>query len=180
MFLNAIQTANVMSNGTRLWLADSILTAMHKIADQYYPCETGGMLLGYEAKNSDVVVNAIVGPGPKAKHGRFRFVPDAKYQQTELENHFYKTEARETYLGDWHTHPRGSCQLSMVDKRTLARIAHTSLSGTQHPVMAILCGGNADWKIGAVRFHSVTRRLFLREHHLTQLEPVTFTSMGDK
>lgn len=174
MILNAIQTANAMSNGARLWLADSALTAMHKIADQYYPYETGGMLLGYVAKNSDVVVNAIVGPGPKAKHSRFRFVPDAKYQQTELENHFYKTEARETYLGDWHTHPRGSCQLSMIDKRTLARIARTSSSGTQHPVMAILCGGDTDWKIGAVRFLNAARRLFLREHRVTQLELVTF------
>lgn len=176
MFLNAIPTANLMSESTRLWLADSALSAMHKIADQHYPYETGGMLFGYVAKNSDVVVTAVIGPGPKAKHGRFRFVPDAEFQQTELETHFYKTDARETYLGDWHTHPRGSCQLSMVDKRTLTRIAQTPSSGAQYPVMAILCDGNLDWKIGAVRFFGAARRLFLREYSLIQLEPVTFTS----
>lgn len=177
MFLNAIPTVNAMPNGgARLWLADSALNAMHEIADQYYPYETGGMLLGYVAKDSDVVVTAIIGPGPKAKHGRFRFLPDAEYQQIELEKHFYKTDARETYLGDWHTHPHGSCQLSMVDKRTLTRIARTTSSGIQHPVMAILCGGNADWEIGAVRFLGAKRRLFLKEYRLTQLEPVTFTS----
>lgn len=179
MILNAIQTANAMPNSARLWLADSALSAMHRIADQYYPYETGGMLLGYVAKDSDVIVTAIIGPGPKAKHGRFRFVPDAEYQQTELETHFYKTDSRETYLGDWHTHPRGSCQLSMVDKRTLTRIARTTSSGTQHPIMAILCGDNADWKIGAVKFLSATRRFFLYEHHLTKLEPVTFKSTSE-
>lgn len=168
-----------MPNGARLWLADSAMTAMHKIANQYYPYETGGMLLGYVARNSDVVVNAIIGPGPKAKHSRFRFMPDAIYQQAELESHFYKTEASETYLGDWHTHPRGSCQLSMIDKRTLARIARTSSSGTQHPVMAILCGGDANWRIGAVKFlDATTRRLFVKEHRVTPLELVTFASEG--
>lgn len=165
-----------MPNGDRLWLAESVLAALREIADRHYPFETGGMLLGYEAKNGEAVVNAVIGPGPKAKHNRFRFVPDAKYQQAELEKHFYKTDGRETYLGDWHTHPLGNCRLSVVDKWTLARIARTPSSGTQHPVMAILCGSNADWKIGAVRFLSVKRCLLLREYHLAQLNPAVFTN----
>lgn len=165
-----------MPDGDRLWLAESVLAALREIADRHYPFETGGMLLGYEAKNGEAVVNAVIGPGPKAKHSRFRFVPDAKYQQAELGKHFYKTGGRETYLGDWHTHPLGSCRLSVVDKWTLARIARTPSSGTQHPVMAILCGSNADWKIGAVRFLSVKRRLLLREYRLAQLSPVVFAN----
>lgn len=169
-----------MPNGDRLWLAESVLVVLREIADQHCPLETGGMLLGYEAKNGEAVVSAVIGPGPKAKHSRFRFVPDAKYQQAELENHFYKTDGRETYLGDWHTHPLGSCHLSVVDKWTLARIARTPSSGTQHPIMAILCGSNADWQIGAVRFLSAKSSFLLKRCSLAQLNPLIFTNLNQR
>jgi hypothetical protein len=45
--------------------------------------------------------------------------------------------------------------------------------------MAILCGGNADWKIGAVKLLSAMRRFFLYEYRLTKLEPVTFKSTNE-
>lgn len=40
------------------------------------PWETGGMLMGYVADNGDYVVTQLIGPGPNAKHSRYRFLPD--------------------------------------------------------------------------------------------------------
>lgn len=145
------------------------MQAMVALADKHAPRETGGMLLGYNADNGDTVATTIIGPGPRAKHRRFGFVPDPDYQQSLLEAHFYATNGRETYLGDWHTHPGGSPSPSYIDKRTLARIASTESSGTRHPIMVILGGETGSWRVGAVRFLGVRRRLFASSYSLLDL-----------
>lgn len=162
------------NSGIRLWVAESAMATMKQLAEEHYPYETGGMLLGYEADNGEGVITTLIGPGPKAKHGRYSFVPDATYQQTVLETHFIKTNGQETYLGDWHTHPHGTFSLSFMDKKTLARIAETPTSGTPHPIMAILGGQSSAWVLGAVRFLGVTPRLFFNDYSLTSLTPTTF------
>ena len=121
---------------------------MVDLAEVSFPDETGGMLLGY-ANHDDVVVRGIIGPGPRARHRRTRFTPDAEYQQQLLEAHFHRTGGVETYLGDWHSHPRGAAGLSGKDKKTLTRIATTASSGTPAPVMAVIAGGPTDWKFAA-------------------------------
>lgn len=158
------------SRSSQLWIAGSAIAAMQQLGEERYPCETGGMLLGYEADNGEAVVTTIIGPGPAAKHRRYGFVPDAKFQQAALEECFFITNGRETYLGDWHTHPRGTCELSLLDRRTLARIAETPTSRTRHPIMAILAGVPGNWKSGAVRYLGT----FLKDCRLAALTPVIF------
>lgn len=159
---------------SRLWVANSAMSLMLEYADQRYPFETGGMLLGYEAGNGEAVVTYLIGPGPKAKHSRFRFNPDSEYQQAKLETYFHKTNGRETYLGDWHTHPHSSSNLSWVDKKTLARIARAPESRAQNPLMAILGGGAGTWQLGAVRFLGVKRGLLFDDYRLASLSVETF------
>lgn len=139
-----------------LWIADVALAEMRALATRHAPLETGGVLLGYTADNQQVVVTWQIGPGPQAKHRRLRFRPDYDYQQTELERHFERTEGRETYLGDWHTHPSGECALSWLDKRVLARIASSASSGTRRPIMIILADIGAQWRAGAMQLPSST------------------------
>lgn len=147
---------------------------MCALGEQRFPLETGGMLLGYEADNGEAVVTAIIGPGPNARHRRYRFAPDAEYQQAELTAHHLRTNGQETYLGDWHTHPRGSTALSFLDKRTLTKIACTPSSGTVKPIMAILGGGSERWDVGVVRFLGWKRRLLFNHYNLTSLSPVFY------
>lgn len=143
-------------------------------ADRWHPYETGGMLLGYEADNGEAVVTAIIGPGPRAKHRRFRFAPDADYQQEMLEAHFTRTDGRETYLGDWHTHPMGRAAPSLLDKRTLARIALTPSSCTTRPIMLILANDSTVWVAGAVRFLGRERNLFFYDYRLAYLSHTVY------
>jgi len=162
------------TNKATLWLSKSIYVEMLELAQARYPLETGGMLLGYEVEDSTAVVTKLIGPGPNAKHGRFRFTPDGVYQQSELEKHFWTTDGRETYLGDWHTHPKSDSTPSVMDKRTLAHIAKEPRSGTKHPVMAILAGGSGSWSLGAVRFLSASRRLLWTDYRTEPLIPAYF------
>lgn len=157
--------------GERLWIPRRVFSRMVANATQWAPYETGGMLLGYEADNGEAVVTEVIGPGPTARHGRFRFKPDADFQQAELETHYLKTNGRETYLGDWHTHPAGNATPSLLDKRTLARIACTPSSGTAKPIMAILSKEHGSWVPGAVRFERIERKFFLNSYLLASLSP---------
>ena len=158
----------------RLWISQGAFWRMVSDAIRWSPCETGGMLLGYEADNGEAVVTDIVGPGPRARHGRFRFRPDADHQQAELEARYTRTDGRETYLGDWHTHPTGSSAPSILDKRTLARIARTASSRTTRPIMVILSSNRESWVPGAIRFQWNERKFFLSNCLLTQLSPLIF------
>jgi integrative and conjugative element protein (TIGR02256 family) len=164
-----------MSAGdSNVWIAETAFAEMLQLAKQHAPLETGGMLLGYEVDSGAAVVTKVIGPGPKAKHGLFRFTPDGKFQQAELENHYWATEGRETYLGDWHTHPKSDNSPSTLDKRTLARIAQEPASRTNKPLMAILAGGSGEWDLGVVRFLSMRKRIFWTEYELTNLTARTF------
>lgn len=157
----------------RIWVSEAALSKMRKLADSFFPLETGGMLVGYVGNNGEVVVTNVIGPGPKARHGRFRFVPDGQCQQITLEKIFWESEGLETYLGDWHTHPEGKNSPSYFDKRTLAKIAQEPKSGTSQPVMAILGNGNPVWELGVVRFSS-TRWKIIKEYSVIPLFPIVF------
>lgn len=139
------------------WLPDDVRAQMIALGRTQHPLETGGMLLGY-ANPAHVVVTTIIGPGPRARHSRHGFIPDAEYQQVALNAHFDCTEGKETYLGDWHTHPNGIARMSWLDKRTLTRIANETENLSVVPIMAILAGGPIQWEIKA--FLHANRTLF--------------------
>lgn len=153
----------------KLWIPRKVLVEIKSLASLSFPMETGGMLLGYISDNNDVVVTAIIGPGPDAKASRYAFEPDAEYQQVELEAHYRATKGIESYLGDWHTHPHGSSIPSRTDKRTLAHIALTTSSRINHPVMAIAGNAAGDWKLEAFRFLSINQRILYSKYNLETL-----------
>lgn len=113
-------------------------------AREWAPRETGGMLVGYRTARDGlmtVVITGTIDAGPGARRARWRFVPDGRWQQRELEK-FYKRSGRiTTYLGDWHSHPRGVPTPSAVDRRTYARVAAEADTGTDLPVVLIAATG---------------------------------------
>jgi integrative and conjugative element protein (TIGR02256 family) len=111
------------------------------------PHETGGVLLGYWA-DAEVVVADIVGPGPDALHGPMRFVPDTEYQEVEIARRYEASGRVVTYLGDWHTHPRGPGGISRLDLRTLHTIAREPAARAPVPVMLVVFDGEP-WRVAA-------------------------------
>ena len=118
-------------------------------ADLAFPLETGGVLMGYWVEpRREVVVTDVIGPGPNATHASTGFLPDAKYQEGEIDRIYLDSGRLITYLGDWHTHPLGSCSLSFKDKRTLHHIANFGDARCHEPLMAVLGGGkDGEWLV---------------------------------
>ncbi|KGH44960.1 hypothetical protein IN07_20370 [Modestobacter caceresii] len=133
----------------RVWWAAAALEEALREAQRAFPSETGGLLLGWSPHPGAVVISQVIGPGPGARHQATAFTPDAAWQEEQLAQAYELAGRRLQYLGDWHTHPRGSVRLSGTDRATLRCIADHPDARADHPVMAVLAGGPL-WQI-AVR-----------------------------
>jgi integrative and conjugative element protein (TIGR02256 family) len=153
-------------NAPVAWWAQDALEAALTEADRAFPLETGGVLLGWRASTTEVVITNLVGPGPGAEHHRVWFRPDADWQQGQIDARYAQSGRTVTYLGDWHTHPSGSPVLSRKDLRTLRRISRHADARIGQPVMAVVAGG-PEWRL-AVRQ--------LRRPGGRRTEPLTVTA----
>jgi len=141
-------------NCPRLWMPKSIFDVMVDEAEKKKPLETGGAFMGYVANNHDVIITDMIGAGENAIHNKYSFVPDQEYQLKEMEDIYCKSNCMNNYLGDWHTHPSGTTNLSLKDKKTLTSIAITPESQNLNPIMVILASEPDEWTINAVQFVS--------------------------
>lgn len=146
----------------RVWLSTYALQKMRTKATVFHPLETGGVLLGWRSKQDCVVVD-VCGPGPRALHGRHRFLPDHKWQVSQIQRIFLESNGDIDYLGDWHTHPDGVAEMSNLDNKTLRHISNK----VHKPIMLIAAGGPAelDWLIAAWNGH-IQRSLFYRRFNI--------------
>src|SRR6266853_3687922 len=138
-------TAAMKSPTERIWLPQKLHEEMRELAKRAYPNETGGALIGFDAGNG-LVVTAVIGPGPRAVHEPHAFTPDHEYQDAEIERIYASSRRCHTYLGDWHSHPDGSANLSLKDKRALRIIAAHKAARAEAPVMGILAGAKS-WRL---------------------------------
>ena len=128
------------------WFNRTVLESLAEEADRRYPLETGGIMAGYFADSGDAVVLHVIGPGPNAAHSRRRFVPDHEWQCARLDELFKQSNGKLVYLGDWHTHPDSTGNLSWLDHRTLSAIAKHPAARLISPLMLIGGGRVSSWQ----------------------------------
>ena len=133
----------------QVWIDRAALLHMVGDADSHFPNETGGVLMGYWASGKDdVVITDAIGGGPLARRMRKRFSPDSEFQAKAIAEIYATSGGVRTYLGDWHTHPRGRLALSLTDKQTLRRIAKHPAARASSPIMVLLAG-EGKWRAAA-------------------------------
>lgn len=109
-----------------------------------FPDETGGVMLGWTVHDA-THVRHVVGPGPNARHGPTGFHPDSTWQEQVIADLYQDSGRRLSYLGDWHTHPRGVARPSRLDRATLRTIARHPPARCPQPLMLILGGEPDEW-----------------------------------
>jgi integrative and conjugative element protein (TIGR02256 family) len=129
-----------------------VLAAVRTAARERAPHETGGMLVGWTVATGDVVACASIGPGPRAVFKPDRFEPDGRWQQKELTKIYAASGRTVTYVGDWHSHPRGSGRPSPTDVETAELVAATPESRAPAPVTLVLACRRRRWRAHAYRF----------------------------
>ncbi len=153
-----------------MWLRDGVAPSMMLEASARYPLETGGVFMGYWVDATTAVVTRAIGPGPNAAHQRHAFSPDQDWQTTAIAEHYRAADRRETYLGDWHSHPdETQAYLSRKDRAVLYRIATTPGARAPTPLMSVLLGSLHNWEIATWRGRAARR---LKVFPAVRLEPV--------
>lgn len=118
-----------------------------------FPLETGGVLMGFVGVDC-TVVTSVVGPGPRAIHRRRSFMPDAGWQQERVAELYERSGRRDTYLGDWHTHPGGTTRASITDWLAALTIARSRAVRCPNPVIIVLALSAAGaLSVGAYRWN---------------------------
>lgn len=134
-----------MRDGYVVWLPSRLHDDCIAEADRFYRLETGGALMGYW-NGANAVITAIIGAGPAALHERHNFEPDQEWQVAAIARHYEASGRRETYIGDWHTHPDAKApHLSWTDRRVIRRIINTPSARAPNPLMIVFCGAEGDW-----------------------------------
>lgn len=132
-----------------MWLPRGLLQQCVDEAAHWFPVETGGVLVGYW-NAQDAVVTGLIGAGPAAVREAYHFEPDQNWQLEEIALRYRASAGRETYLGDWHTHPNAtSGSLSGTDRRVLRDIIEHPKAQAPEPIMMIVFGGDKAWGAAA-------------------------------
>lgn len=130
-----------------VWISAAAWKRLATESTRRRPLETGGVLMGYTSNDRDtIVITNVIGPGPRAIHGRTTFAPDPAYQERAIARRYRESQRRITYLGDWHSHPGGTARLSRTDRKTLRRIRDHADARTPEPVMTVLHGRD-EWHV---------------------------------
>lgn len=135
-------SASPLQGATQLIsVPESILSLMVLEANDRFPLETGGILLGRWVEAKRATITQMIGPGPRAKHCRASFEPDYEFQEAEIAKAHASADLGCEYLGDWHSHPRGPLSPSSTDMRVLHKIASYPAARCKDPTMCIISGG---------------------------------------
>jgi integrative and conjugative element protein (TIGR02256 family) len=116
---------------------------MRAAADDAFPNETGGLLMGH-VQAGGAEITTVIGAGPDAVMTRCSFTPDRDWQYEQIDCLFYGTRGAVTYVGEWHSHPSRSISLSGLDRSLLREISETPAARCQTPLMGVLAGGGEE------------------------------------
>jgi integrative and conjugative element protein (TIGR02256 family) len=129
-----------------VWLPFALHQDCIAEANRCYQLETGGALMGYW-HGRQAVITEVIGAGPAANHQRYSFEPDQEWQVAAIAGHYEASGRRETYLGDWHSHPDAQTGgLSLTDRRVLRRIITTPSARAPSPLMMVYYGDRDEWQ----------------------------------
>lgn len=167
-----------------IWLDELAKTVIEDEARGRRFSETGGPIFGYEGPDGDdVVVAALFGPGPKARHRPRSLVPDPAATEEAIARVYELSAGRYRYLGSWHTHPFGQPHPSSIDISTAQDISTQVEVGLPRPLLLIQATRPARRAVGtgplaAYRWNSDSGRMEELALRFTKLDERLITSTG--
>lgn len=126
---------NIANRNLSLKISQDILDEMYSKALASFPNETGGMFAGYISEDGhEAIVERLVVPSKtESTYASFVRETDGMEQMWgEL------SEQGLTYLGEWHTHPKGTTQYSNTDYQAMVGIANDKNVALATPLLFII------------------------------------------
>lgn len=125
----------IFTRNLSLKISQSILDEMYSKAFASFPNETGGMFAGRISEDShEAVVERLVMPS-KTESTLASFMRETDGMEQTWEK---LAEEGLTYLGEWHTHPKGTTQYSYTDYQAMMGIANDRNVALATPLLFII------------------------------------------
>ena len=125
----------IASRNLSLKISQDILDEMYSKAFASFPNETGGMFAGCISEDSHeaIVERLVMTSKTESTHASFM-------RETNGMEQTWKKLAEEglTYLGEWHTHPKGTTQYSYTDYQAMLCIANDKNVALATPLLFII------------------------------------------
>lgn len=129
-------------------ISDKALSLVISQSANYFPNETGGLLVG-KVEDDCLLIEYATMSGPAARHAPTRFVRDGGFSQEVLDTLVKSSNSMFDYVGEWHSHPVKSIkQPSQLDLESMRWIAANEAYATDRPAL-LLCinAGLNRWEI---------------------------------
>ncbi len=102
-----------------------VLQTMRNTCRRFVPNESGGIFLGYRKDGAIHIVQTTI-PSMWDVMKPARFVRSAKMHRIRALREWKKSNHQVDWIGEWHSHPRGSLNPSPIDHRNWRKITkHT-------------------------------------------------------
>lgn len=146
-----LRETQAMKRRPAVQLRSDAARLMQELSEELLPHETGGILVGY--RGDDVVhITDVIGPGPRAQHGRSTFVRDGEHSQEHLDRLQAESAGAREYVGEWHSHPRPSYP-STTDRQSMREISQDKKHNCPEPLLLIpVRSRRGQWTIRAYQY----------------------------
>lgn len=127
-------------DGWEIRTADHVISLMKRYREDRLPNETGGILLGKTNYTQKIIYVSHILPSPSdSKEWPTAYIRGVKGLHKEVEKYRNKTSDELTYIGEWHSHPKGaSVNPSKDDKIALNWVGEFQSSIGAPGLLAIL------------------------------------------
>lgn len=132
--------SKIETDGWEIRTANHVISLMQRYREGRLPNETGGILLGKTNYSQKIIYVSHIFPSPSdSKEWPTAYIRGVKGLHKEVEKYRNKTSDELTYIGEWHSHPRGaSVNPSKDDKIALNWVSKFQSSIGAPGLLAIL------------------------------------------
>lgn len=147
-------SVTILNLGYKIKIKDEVIYTMKsykqlKITD----CEAGGMLIGYETLNGDIIIEYATKPYRWDKRSRYSFYRKDKKHNRILQSIWKKQGNIHIYMGEWHTHPEDYPKYSSQDKNNWIQIGDKM---DKEKFIHIILGNN---EVGIWKYNANTKEI---------------------
>ncbi|MGL5634042.1 MAG: Mov34/MPN/PAD-1 family protein [Sarcina sp.] len=116
-------SVTILNLGCKIKIKDEVINII-KVYKQLKTtdCEAGGMLIGYETLNGDIIIEYATKPYRWDVRSRYTFNRRDKKHNRILQSIWKEQGNIHVYMGEWHTHPENYPNYSSQDKNNWIKI----------------------------------------------------------
>lgn len=118
-------SVTISNLGYKIKIKDDVINIMKSYKQlRATDCEAGGILIGYETLNGDIIIEYATKPYTWDKRSRYSFFRKDKKHNRILQSIWKEQGEIHIYIGEWHTHPEEYPKYSLQDKNNWIEIGN--------------------------------------------------------